>query len=156
MTETALKVLSGALLVAIATTHWLTTHPRRPLPDPKPMTLKREDNENFLRAMKRGLPSQEGSIGVDRAYLLLEMIDDLRAELFTTQARLTGTVSAIPVIAANHTSSLLRENERLRAALQDCRDVIHGEVVAPFPPEKRQASIALLTRVDALLKGPTA
>ena len=133
------------------------------------MSLKREDNENFLRAMKRGLPSQEGSIGVDRAYLLLEVIDELRAELFTTQARLTGTVSAIPVIAAstscryddrkvgeNHTSSLLRENERLRAALQDCRDVIHGEVVEPFPPEKRQASVALLTRVDALLKGPTA
>jgi hypothetical protein len=120
------------------------------------MSLKREDNENFLRAMKRGLPSQEGSIGVDRAYLLLETIDDLRAELFTTQARLIGTVSAIPVIAANHTSSLLRENERLRTVLQACRDVIDGEVIQPFPPEKRQASIALLTRVDALLKGPTA
>lgn len=49
------------------------------------MPLTKEENEKFLRTMRRqGIKGEDRTIGLDRAYLLLEQIDALRETIWHT------------------------------------------------------------------------
>ena len=50
------------------------------------------------------------------------------------------------------TSRVLREKQELSVALLECRAVIYGEVVEPYPPQARVGTRALLARVDTLVE----
>jgi len=95
----------------------------------------RKQNESFLRTMRVkgvGVGRNEATVGMDRAYLVLDELDETRAELATTKARLDGTSSAIPAIVANHTKSIRAELTRFITAYESMRRRFGNEYEGRF------------------------